>query len=782
MIICNKEFSSQVIEKIKATITKEPELSRRALSHRVCEWLDWRSPTGSIKAVSCRVALLKLHRAGMIRLPDPKASNVTVRVHKTSYAQVDVVDRLRCNLDNLGKIALIKVTSRYSQTSAIWNSLMQQHHYLGAGPLCGAQIRYLIQSEVYGWLGGLSFSAAAWRVDARDAWIGWNDAARKHNLHRVVANSRFLILSQVKVPHLASHVLSRCMKRLGQDWFTAYGVTPVLVETFVAHERFKGTSYRAANFTHIGTTRGRGRQDRRCTSSVPIKDIFVYPLRGDAAAVLCECSGGADTHGGAPDSVSSQRGAAGDWVAEELRRTDFGDRRLHNRLLSVTRDFYARPQASVPQACETRAKTKAAYRFFEHKETTMDTILTAHYESTARRIGQQKVVLAVQDTTSLNYSAHPATEGLGTIGSYRTHGPLGLLVHDTMAFTVDGTPLGLVDMQCWARDSHAFGKAKKRHHVPIEHKESYKWLQSFQKVAAVKKVCPSTQLVSVGDREADIYELFAMAKQEHTSTHVLVRAKENRILVGEQRRLWEKVSQESVSGIQEISVPRKGNHPRRTARLEVRFAQVTLMPPHRKQQLGALTIWALLAHEVDAPAGVTPLEWLLLTTIDISSFTQACELLRWYTLRWGIEVYHRTLKSGCKIEERRLGTADRIEACLAIDMIVAWRIYHLTKLGRETPTVPCTVFFEDEEWKALVSFKTQNPVPPDKPPLLREALHMVASLGGFLGRKCDGEPGPKSLWLGLQRLDDIAATWKYLTQIYAPHLLKPPVSSNPGYG
>jgi hypothetical protein len=174
---------------------------------------------------------------------------------------------------------------------------------------------------------------------------------------------------------------------------------------------------------------------------------------------------------------------------------------------------------------------------------------------------------------------------------------------------------------------------------------------------------------------------------------------------------------------------------------------------------------------------------MLLTTVSVTTFEEAVEKLAWYTIRWAIEVYHRTLKSGCKVEERQLGHADRIETCLAIDMVVAWRIFHLAKLGRETPDVPCTVFFEEAEWKALMAYVTQNPNPPHKPPTLREAMRMVATLGGFLARKGDGEPGTKSLWLGLQRLDDLSSMWKLLTTTPNPHSSSfPLVSSNPGYG
>ena len=165
---------------------------------------------------------------------------------------------------------------------------------------------------------------------------------------------------------------------------------------------------------------------------------------------------------------------------------------------------------------------------------------------------------------------------------------------------------------------------------------------------------------------------------------------------------------------------------------------------------------------------------MLLTTLRVRSFEDAVEKTEWYCLRWGIEVYHKTLKSGCQVEERQLGTADSLEACLAIDMVVAWRIFHLTKLGRETPEAPCTVFFEDAQWKALVGYKTQTPIPPEKPPTLGEAMRMVATLGGFLGRKSDGHPGTKTLWLGLQRLDDLTEMWKICINLFAPQLSKPP--------
>lgn len=411
----------------------------------------------------------------------------------------------------------------------------------------------------------------------------------------------------------------------------------------------------------------------------------------------------------------------------------------------------------------------------------MDALLKPHYESTYARMRAEPVVLAAQDTTYLNYATHPMTQGLGPITTDKD-GAVGLLVHDTLAIAPDGRPLGLLDVQCWARDGEEFGKRARRHALPIEQKESYKWLRSYEAAAQARKHCPQTRVVSVGDREADIYELFVKARQTAEGPELLVRAQQDRLLAEGQGHLWSALSAQAVDFAVDVHIPRRGSQAARTATLQVRFGTFTLRPPKLKPKLGPITVWAIAAKECEAPQGVVALEWLLLTTLPLGSAEDARDALIWYSRRWGIEVYHRTLKSGCKIEERQLGTAERIEACLAIDMVVAWRVYYLTKMGRETPDVPCTVFFEDFEWKALVGFITRDPTPPPQPPSLRQAVRMVASLGGFLGRKCDGEPGTKSVWLGLQRLDDIAATYQWCVLRWAPHLLISPVSSPPGCG
>ena len=765
MQIYGQNFTDEILERIRSRVRDVATLTRTALSRDVCDWMGWRDITGRLKEMSCRVALLKLSRRGLIELPEPKAAFFT----KTADAPIISTDwlNIEATLAELGHVWLELVNGSKVAASKQWWEMMRAHHPQGDAPLCGAQLRYSIRCEA-GVLGGLSFSAAAWRLEARDSWIGWDDATRQKMLPCVINNSRFLILPSVRVDNLASQVLDLALSRLADDWQARYNITPLLVETFVDTSNYSGICYKAADWKLLGQTQGRGRQDSKHLHGKTVKEIWVFPLHAKCQSLL-RMKDDDD-----PTRLSAQMDIARslvprDWAEEEFFGCKLPDARLQSRLYSLARDFYARPTANITQACTSRAKVKAAYRFLDHEMTTMDTLFQPHYRATEARVKQERIVLAVQDTTSINYTAHAATQDIGPI-STTVDGPQGLHLHSTLAFNTAGTPLGFLDTQCWARDPADFGKKKRRHLEPIENKESFKWLKSFRAVAEVQARCPNTTLVSVGDREADIYEVFAEAVKDVNGPKLLVRAKTNRKLQDEQELLWETVQKHSVDGIQLLKLPRQGSRAAREAKLDVRYVAVTLAPTKKSGGV-PIPVWAVLAQEQNAPEGVTPLEWMLLTTMPVTNIEQAIEKLKWYALRWGIEVLHRTLKSGCRIEQRQLGNADRIEACLAIDMVVAWRIYYLNKLGREVPESPCTVYFEEAEWKALMVFTDKNPIPPDNPPTLREATRRIAGLGGFQGRKCDGEPGTQTLWLGLQRLDDIVAMWRvmvYATQMPVP--------------
>jgi Druantia protein DruA/Transposase DNA-binding/Transposase Tn5 dimerisation domain len=761
-----RDLSAELLAELERAVREEPGLSRSELARRVCHELDWTDPAGQPKEVSCRIALLNLSRRGLLELP-PGRGAIPAPKEIVGFGEEERED-IDCSLAELGELRAVVVTSGDGPRNDLWKRLMT-HHYLRSARLAGAQIRYLVESD-RGCVAALGFSAAAWRIETRDRFIGWSETARAANLRQVVSNSRFLIPPWVSVPELASKVLSLCARQLLSDWSERYGYGPVLLETFVDSERFRGTCYRAAGWHHVGATKGRGRQDQDREHGKTVKEVFVLPIDKRWKAILRR----------EPLRLPARRlEDPRDWAEEELGGAELGDERLSRRLVDLARAFYARPRSSIPRACDSRARTKAAYRLLMNENVNLKAILAPHHEATMRRITAEKVVLAVQDTTSFNYSSHPQTEGLGPIGSSLATGPQGILMHDTLAFTPAGVPLGLIDVEVWARDPEQHGKKRARHSRPIEQKESHRWLRSYQAVAAVQAVCPDTTLVSVGDREADIYDLFVMATSDPEGPRLLVRATQDRLVADGQERLWSHVQKQAAASIRVTPIPRSRKTPAREAALEIRFARVTLGPPKNRRSLPQVDVWAVLASEVDAPEGIEPLEWMLLTTLPANTVEEAIEKLDWYAKRWGVEIFHKVIKSGCRIEERQLAEARRLENCLAIDLVAAWRIFHLTMLGRQDPGQPCTAFFDDDEWKALIAFREGVDAIPAEPPTLREATRRVANLGGFLGRKGDGEPGVKSLWLGLERLDTVVFAWRAFgpDNRGSPGRSPPPVSS-----
>jgi Domain of unknown function (DUF4338)/Transposase DNA-binding/Transposase Tn5 dimerisation domain len=736
-----------MLRRITETVGAEPEISRRQLSVRVCGWMGWRNASGRLQEMSCRKSLAELDRRGLIQLPE---LNKRYAFQKARPSVCPPVARVECELGDLEEIEILRV--RGGEMSALWRGMLDANHYLKSGPLCGAQLRYLIRSEREGWLGGLSYSACALRVESRDRWIGWSATARQRNQRLLVNNSRFLIVPSVKVKCLASWVLSRMDGRLAEDWEQVYGYRPVLLETYVERDRFAGTCYRAANWTRVGTSSGQGRDGEGAT----IKDVYVRALEPAWQRSLCR-----EADGQVRVVKAAASAAPRDWIEAELGGADMGDTRLTARLLQITGQFYEKPTANIPQACGSVHAAKAAYRFLDNEKVEWPAILAPHYESTEGRIREHQVVLAAQDTTTLNYSTHPHTEGLGYICD--SEPVRGLIVHDTMTFTTEGVPLGLLDLQCWARTE--MGSRQERHSKTIEEKESFKWLQSYHAVSAVQSRCRKTMLVVMADREADIHELFAEQAATRHGAQLLIRAERsrNRQVLGEDdnhEALWPVLEQQPIIGERELLVAPSENRKARKATLVVRAASVVLKPPRRKSHLAPVPVWAVYAKEIDPPKDVEGLEWMLLTTVEIQSKDEAFERLSWYARRWGIEVYHRILKSGCGVEARQLENTRRLSNCLAIDLIVAWRIYHMVTVGEQTPDVPCTIYFSESEWRALTTFVTKTKVPPPTPPSLNETVRMLASLGGHLGRKNDGHPGAEVLWRGMTRLADIDAAYQ----------------------
>jgi hypothetical protein len=729
MRVCGQWFDGALRERISACAAEQPGLSRSALAARVCDWLDWTDARGRPRLGSARRALAALARSGALTLPAARPRPAGP-VHGGDETLAPVALALLCaELAELGPIELIQVAS--AEQRRLYRQLMT-HHPLGDAPLCGAQLRYLFRCS-RGLLGATAFQSASFALKARDLWIGWSENTRRAQLGRIVANARFLILPTVTVPHLASHLLGRLARQLPGDWQARYGERPLLLETFV-HPDYDGTCYKAAGWTCIGGSAGR--------RDGVAKAVWVRPLVEDARQQLCQ----------GPTALPRERpGHAADWAEQEFGGLKAWDARLKTRLYHLARDFWGHAQSrSLSRRCAQRAATVAAYRFFQNPRINMPILLDAHRQAVIDRMRAHSVVLVPQDTTSLNYTAHPGTEGLGPIGTKLDGGPQGLILHNSHAFTPDGVPLGVVSAESWARDPEAHGSRRER-----DERESRKWLDAYQTLQEIAPQLPDTTLVSIGDREADLFELFDLARAPD-SPRLLVRASKGRrrqvVDADGLTPLWASLEALDSAGQLDLKLPRRGARPARTARLDVRYAPVTIAPP-RTLKTKAIELWAVLISEAEAPDGVEPVDWLLLTNVATTTLDEALERVRWYSARWGIEVFHRILKTGCQIEDRQLGFVARLENCLAIDLVVAWRIYHLTMLGRMDPDAPCTVFFSEPEWKALYAWHHSTREVPSTPPSLKEATRWIAIKGGFQARKADGDPGAEVLWHGLQKLD-----------------------------
>ena len=448
------------------------------------------------------------------------------------------------------------------------------------------------------------------------------------------------------------------------------------------------------------------------------------------------------------------------WAVEEFAAADLGDQRRTARLLDLATTLARQPTASLPQACVDEAQLDATYRFFANEHIPPSAILASHTDATLERCAPQPRILAVQDTTLFDYSHHPATTGLGPLAT-PTH--QGFLAHSTVAFTPDRVPLGFLAQQTWTRDPATVGKREQRRALPIDEKESAKWLTSLAAVNAAAAACPQTHFVSIGDREADVYDLFLHARAP--TVDLLVRAAWDRATTdAEHRRLWAACAAAPQQTTVTLDLPRHAEQAPRTATLTVRWRQVTLRPPaHRRaEHLPPVTVWAVWAVEEGPPAETAAVEWLLLTTGVVADAAAAVERLAWYAARWGIEVLHKVLKSGCRLEARQLATGASLQRALAVYSVIAWRIMYGALLARALPDAPCSVLLEREEWEALYCTIQRVAVPPREPPPLRQAVRWIAQLGGFVGRKRDGEPGVTVMWRGWQRLTDLTTMYRIM--------------------
>lgn len=296
----------------------------------------------------------------------------------------------------------------------------------------------------------------------------------------------------------------------------------------------------------------------------------------------------------------------------------------------------------------------------------------------------------------------------------------------------------------------------------MSQKESQKWLHSLDAVYTADDCCPTTRFVSVGDREADVYDVLAAPRP--AGVDLLIRASWDRCVRGPERYVWATVAAQPVGAHLQLKVPRRGPQAARDAILALRFCPLTLRPPRHRQREGlpVVTLWAVQVQEIEAPADIEPIEWLLLTTVGVDTVDDATERVQWYSCRWGIEVWQRILKSGCRIEARQLASGERLQRCLTLYSVIAWRIFYATMLARAVPDLPCSVLLDLDEWQALYCAIHQCPTPPTEPPSLEQAVRWIAQLGGFVGRRRCDQPGTETLWRGFQHLMDLTKMYRIM--------------------
>ena len=431
-----------------------------------------------------------------------------------------------------------------------------------------------------------------------------------------------------------------------------------------------------------------------------------------------------------------------EWVTQEFARADLRDKRLDRRLVKTAEQLAQSPSSPINEACGTWASTQATYRLFNNPKASPARILEPHWKATAQRMsGCGGAVLVMQDTVFFSYGKHVKTRGLGPIGKSNAAHDRGLVMHNALAFATTGVPLGIVSQSIWARgeipEEDYQEKIERLQVTAIEEKESSKWLIALKET--VQRAPAGVPIVTVADRESDFFEFLTHAKELRAK--YLIRARTDRKLVPEDSagcaRMLEALSDTPALGSLTVEVPGNGSRKPRTASIEVRVAEVAIQPPQRRgahaKASGStepVTVTLVGATEQSPPTGCESISWVLLTNLPVRDFESATEKVQWYARRWGIEVWHRVLKSGCKVEDCMLEEAERLKRYLTLFSIIGVRLMHVTYLARAQPDLPATDVFSEEEVQAL-HIRVTKALPPDDPVRRRPDIRLAREKLGW---------------------------------------------------
>lgn len=446
------------------------------------------------------------------------------------------------------------------------------------------------------------------------------------------------------------------------------------------------------------------------------------------------------------------------------------------------------PDKSINSTFNGAIDTQAAYRFFENDNVSAKAMIDAHRTPTIQRCEAHDLLLLAQDTSELDFTSNTTLKGAGIITQNKNSHRTGFFLHARYLLSGTHVPLGIWGMDFGVRDPKDRGQAKARENLPIEEKASFRWLAGYREACELQTRFPEKQVVSLADRESDIYEIylehFERREGGKAASDFVVRAKENRRLLKKDPQsgkpekavsyLFDEDRHHASLGRISFEVPTRTKTFRpkgttinktylrkaRTVTQEVRAYQVILNPPYRfGKRLPPLSIWVVSAKEIDPPEGEPPIKWVLLTSIEIETLEQAQKVIGHYLGRWQIEVFFRTLKTGCRIEQILLKKAQALQACIALYGIVAWRLNYLTEHARVSGESPCCEYFSEEEWRSTLLMS--EPGRRDHEPIsLKDFMIKVAVLGGYANRKSDPPPGTQAIWQGLQKVFHYAGIWK----------------------
>jgi Domain of unknown function (DUF4338)/Transposase DNA-binding len=705
--MCGRWISSALLQRITARTLEPNPPSRQELLREFCQRTGWRNHKGQICLSSANVCVQRLEQRGLVRLPPPapRAPRRAGRKLFDDGLPLPPLPKLPASVEQIPDLHWSLLAGAQDPQHLVWNRLIRRLHPLQGAPLVGSQLRYLLLAGS-GVVGAIGFGPPSFYLSCRDCWIGWDAQAREQNRPRVIGLARFLLRPELRCANLASRAYRLVLQRVRADWQERYGVEPLLVETYVDRSTHIGKSLAAANWLRLGQSLGRGRTSpSRYARSKSVKDVWVWQWDPQARARLQERTWPAV----APRSLF--RHSQEHWVGEELDGLDLRHAKLHRRFATMLQDRFAHPERSFYTSFGGAAGGKAAYAFIENPRADLQfqNLLAPHQANTRRRMAAEAAVLLAQDTTTLGYNNLLQTQGLGPVGEER-HPGRGLLLHTLQAFRLDGIPLGCAWADLRARDP-LFSDTARRNQQSIDQKESVRWVNAFQSAAGIAAQMPQTALVVCGDRESDMMDLYDRRGVAPSNVHFLVRGQHDRVLESGEK-LWDCLSGQPLGGTMTVQIPRHKNRPARTATLELRWAKIRLP----RQGLGCrksrdcLELWALLAQEINPPGPAEAIQWVLLTDWKIDSLKTARRLIRWYGLRWGIECWHQVLKDVCRVESRQMKSAQALSRSLVLDMIVAWRVLLLCRLGKAHPHLPACLLYSPEELAVLEVLK-KNALP-----------------------------------------------------------------------